>query len=151
MSRLAVVIPFLVVACGGAEPPATKPAAPAAAPADFGDDLQAGCVQMFQRQRECTDVFIPALVAARVKHDKPAGIAAEDAASGRDALVAHAMEEWKADSTDEAIAATCEKIVASIPPEQKDAMVAKGKECLAADSCPAFVDCMLPVIEARFQ
>jgi hypothetical protein len=146
MTRLSIALASaltLLIGCGGAEPPA-KTAAPAASAAG---DLHPTCVQAFQRQRECTDTFIPALVALRVKLDKPAGIAETDAKDGRDALVATAMEEWKVDSTDAAIGTTCDKIVADMPPEQQDGMAAKGKACLATADCQAFVDCLIPMIE----
>ena len=34
------------------------------------------CIKVFQRQRTCTEVFIPALVDLRVSLDKPKGFAA---------------------------------------------------------------------------
>src|SRR5688500_6690327 len=69
---------------------------------------QALCVKSFQRQRECTSTFIPALVDLRVKLDKPSGIAGIDKAEGRTALVEQAMKEWSEDSKDEAIQSNCE-------------------------------------------
>jgi hypothetical protein len=145
----------LLLACGGSAEPATT-TTPAAAPATDdaaepaaggvdGVDAVAECVRVFTRQRDCTAEFIPALVSWRVELDNPAGIAARDAAEGRDALVAVALEEWAEDSTDEALAATCAEIVASIPPEQLTGMLATATGCLEHAECGAFVDCMAPL------
>jgi hypothetical protein len=144
MSRLVLLVSFVasLAACGGAEPPAQKPASAT-------DDPMSVCVTAFERQRECTDLFIPALVAKRVELDKPAGIAETDASGGRDALVARAHEEWKNDSTDEAIAATCQKLSTEIPPDVAAQLTGQVQQCLAADGCQAFVDCVIPVISSN--
>jgi hypothetical protein len=143
---IAAVLFVVVAACGGSEKPAkTETTAKMSA----GDDSHAMCVQMFTRQRECTDTFIPALVAARVSADKPAGIAAKDAEVGRDALVGMAMEEWAQDSTDEAIAAQCDKILTSHTPTQAE--IDQGQACMAADACQPFVDCSIELIKPHWQ
>jgi hypothetical protein len=144
MSRLVLLVSFVasLAACGGAEPPAKQPAS-------ASDDPLSVCVTAFERQRECTDIFIPALVAARVEHDKPPGIAATDTADGREALVAKAHEEWKVDSTDENIAANCQKMSTEIPPDVAAQLTEQVQGCLAADGCQAFVDCLIPVISGN--
>ena len=145
MSKLMSVLfalPLVVAACGGAESP---PKAAKVQPMAAGDDGHALCVQAFQRQRTCTAEFIPALVAARVRNDKPPGIAAKDTEIGRAALVAQANEEWKTDSTDEAIDATCTRMAGQMPPEGQQ----RVQQCLAADNCNAFVECLIPVIESH--
>ena len=134
------LLSLLVLACGGST--ATKSTdvpPPVVAPA--GDDGRSPCVAVFELQRECTDAFIPALVDLRVRLDVPPGIAETDRKDGRDALVAVAMEEWSHDSTDEAIARTCERMPAN------EEMKAKAKECLAKAGCGPFVECILPLIE----
>ncbi len=142
---------LFLVACGSSEPaPAQPTAAPAAtpvqaAPTASSDEPQATCRQMMTRMRDCTDVFIPSLVALRVELDVPAGIAAEDTAQGRDALVAQAKEEWKTDSTDEAIASQCTRLVSSIPADQLGPMLDAGKACVAKESCEEFVPCIEPI------
>ena len=105
------------------------------------------CVAVFQRQRECTDIFIPALVDARVRADVPPGVAQTDAEGGREALVAQALEEWKIDSTDEAIETMCGRMEGKID----DAELAQASDCLAQDSCQAFTDCMIPLVEAHLR
>lgn len=97
------------------------------------------CAQVFRQQRTCTDKYIPALVDLRAKLDLPAGIKSK-VASHRDDVIAQAKDEWKKDSTDDAIAATCKKIPA-------DAPVADAKACLAKTGCDAFVACIIPVTE----
>jgi hypothetical protein len=107
------------------------------------------CVKLFQRQRACTDTFIPALVDLRVSIDKPAGIADEaKKAGGRDALIAKAKEEWKTDSTDESIGKTCEKIAAA---PNAGAMLAASEKCVAQPACGAFVDCIIPLMKKQMQ
>ena len=141
----------LTAACGGADAPAKSgpTTAPTTAKMTSTDDPHALCVQTFERQRACTDTFIPALVAARVEADQPAGIAAKDAEVGRDALVGMASEEWAQDSTDEAIAATCEKIAANVQPTEAE--IAKAQACLAEEACGPFVDCSIELIKPHWQ
>ena len=121
-------------------PPRVEPSA------EGGGDAHATCVAVFERQRACTADFIPALVALRVRLDVPAGIAEEDQKGGRDALVAQAMEEWKSDSTDAAIAATCDRLAGGDPEG-----IHRARECLDASTCAAFTECILPVVEAHLR
>ena len=158
MNRTAVatlLVSSLIAACGASDPSApsepVSPAAPAAAPAPASSE--AGPIEMcrdtFVRQRECQDTYLPALVDLRVRLDVPAGIAARDREEGRESLLAVAEEEYADDSTDEAIAATCDKIVGESSPEMIDAMAPRMSECLAHDSCGPFVDCVLAITEER--
>ncbi len=132
-------------ACGSSKP-AEKKTEPAAV---TQSEDEAGCVKLRQRQRECTDAFIPALVDMRIKADVPPGIAAAAQKDGRDAIVAQAMEEWKQDSTDEAIARNCKAMPAppSVTAEQRET----ARKCLDLAECQAFVDCFLPVLEQIFK
>lgn len=149
MIRFSVVLVVTLVAsvagCGGKSAPATS-STQSAATATAGDPVES-CRKMFVRQRECTDVFIPALVDLRVRKDVPAGIAAEDKANGREALVAQAKAEWANDSTDEAIAGTCDKMMATMDPAMKAKMADGAGQCLATTECAAFVECEMPMLE----
>lgn len=128
-----------VAACGGADGDATTTAQAVDAPRDT-------CVALYTRQRDCTDVYLPALVDARIAHDLPAGIAARaDEPGGKDELLATARSEWANDSTDASIAGTCDGLVADLPAEQADALADQASACLAADTCEAFVDCVIPL------
>jgi hypothetical protein len=109
------------------------------------------CVATFRRQRACGDVFLPALVDARIRLDRPAGIAAKAQSDGRDALIAQARQEWAQDSTDPAIDATCDRMVGSVPPEAMQRIVEQAQTCLAQSDCGGFVSCILPVIEAQLK
>lgn len=157
LASLAVAV--LLAACGSKEPQPVTPTTPAetestAAETDTAptvENANSQCAATFVRMRECTDVFIPALVGWRVELDVPAGIATTDADKGRDVLVSQAKEEWKSGSTDEAIGQMCGQIVQSLPAEQLDAMLAKGRECIAQDSCDGFVTCIEPMQRARLQ
>jgi hypothetical protein len=142
---------FALLGCGSSEPADTTTPAVAEAPspetkAAAQKDPYAVCVATFERQRTCTDSYIPARVAARVDADHPAGIAEMDRKEGRDALVAKAMEEWKTDSTDESIAATCKKITASAPAGMVDA----AEACLAESDCGAFSACSVDLVKAHW-
>jgi hypothetical protein len=148
-----VIVLVVLGACGssGAGTPAAKstavPKSEVGASSE-APDAKAVCVQMFVRQRECTDTFIPALVDARVRHDVPPGIAAKDQSGGREALVALAMEEWKADSTDEAIDATCTKMTGPGGPDLSGA-IETAKGCLAESACEAFTPCAIGIVEGH--
>ncbi len=143
-------------ACGSSEPPASgtqtnaqdvpAPQVKASAETHEGYDV---CVRAFRRQRECTDAFIPALVDARVRADKPAGIAAKDKELGRDALVAGAMEEWASDSTDEAIHATCTRITDD-QLEGAPELIQQAEECLKQSECSAFSACAVDIATSRW-
>jgi len=144
MIRPLAIAALVLAACGGADN-TSKPTTTAKM-SSSGDD-HALCMSFFQRQRECPE-FIPTLVAKRVELDKPAGIAAEDSANGRDALIAKANEEWKTDSTDEAIGAMCDKILAT-PPAQAD--MDAGKACMEQSDCQAFSTCAVELSSKHWQ
>jgi hypothetical protein len=147
MIRPLAIATFVVAlaACGGAD--STSKPATTAKMSSSPDDNHALCVSFFQRQRECPE-FIPTLVAKRVELDKPAGIAAEDAANGRDALIAKANEEFKTDSTDEAIGQMCDKILAT-PPAATD--IEQGKACMDQSDCQAFSTCAVDLSSRHWQ
>lgn len=148
MRKHLIAIAILSAACGGDSKPAATDTTPK--PVTAGDD-QALCEQMFTRQRECTDVYIPALVSWRVEADVPAGIAARDQAEGREALVAAAMAEWAEDSKPERVTAHCAEILASMPEEHKAPMREPMKACLQSADCPAYVSCVEVLHRERFQ
>ena len=152
MSKYLSLVFVIAAACGGAETPAEKPESQTEtqpAPKASADDPHAVCVQAFQRQRECADVFIPALVDARVRRDSPPGVAAKDQELGRDKLVEMAFEEYKTDSTDAAIEETCTRMEGNMPPDQLQSATQQVGQCLDAEGCTAFVECLIPVIEPR--
>jgi hypothetical protein len=131
MIRIALL--SLLAACGSTSDAApAHPAATSASPHEV-------CVQMFQRQRSCTDQFIPALVDARARLDMPAGIAAQVKAD-RAGVIAQANTEWASDSTDAAIEQTCTRIT-------DDPDVPTAQSCLAKAGCDPFVSCIVPVLE----
>ncbi len=106
------------------------------------------CVKVFERQRACTDTFIPALVDLRVELDKPAGISERAKTEGKEALVSVAKEEWKKDSADAAIAKTCQKMAAS---PKAAAMTSAYDQCLAATDCAAFTACVVPLMRSAMK
>jgi hypothetical protein len=150
MIRLSIasVLCVLAAACGGAGESA-KPQDPKPQPA-VSETPRDVCVSAFTHQRECGEVFLPALVAKRVELDVPAGIAAKDAAEGREAILTVARAEFAEDSTDEAIGATCDSLAQKIPVEQQAQMTEQAKACDAETDCQAFTDCMIPFISQQW-
>ena len=134
----------LLAACGGSSPPPAAEPRAQTAPQVRASSSSPGldtCVSMMERQRACTDLYIPALVDLRRSVDRPKGIAGED----RDAVIAQAHKEWAADSTDAAIHDTCQGVVDMFPGDELEAERQTVETCLAADGCQAFVDCIIPV------
>jgi hypothetical protein len=147
MSRIATALLFalapLVAACGTASEaaPAPAPAKPAATSGDF----QTACMTVMQRNRTCTDDFIPALVDMRARKDMPAGIA-EAVAKDRAAVIVRAKEEWVNDSKDEVFARQCQALGEHATPEN----IAAGEACMAKDTCGEYAPCIVSVMETSF-
>ena len=154
---MSVIRPLLSIAlvslaaCGASEAP-PRPAEVSSSQVKVASQAPEGydtCVAVFQRQRECTSDYIPALVDARVRADRPAGIAEKDRADGREALIQLAMNEWQSDSTDEAIAETCQKITndntAGVPE-----LISQAEACLSESACAAFSACAVDIASARW-
>ena len=129
--------------------PAAAKAQPAKAqPSANSGDTKALCVELFTRARACTNEYIPALVDARAKYDKPPGIA-EAVKKDRNAVIQEALGEWKNDSTDASIGATCDKIAADFAnAPQSDIDTARA--CLAKPDCASYTTCVMPLFEKRF-
>lgn len=133
----------LAAACGTTSD--VPPVAPAAPQAASPPALQQQCVATMTRSRACTDQYVPTLVDARARLDRPSGIAAA-VQSDRDGVIAQARSEWIKDSTDEAIAERCQAIVAHLTPEAQ-ADVSSAQRCVAQADCGAFVACVMPIVE----
>ena len=117
---------------------------PRLASATASGPAKAACTRTFERERMCTDAFIPALVDLRASLDKPSGITAEVAkAGGRAALITQALDEWKSDSTDEAIDSTCTRMVLT---SKAAAMTSAADTCLSVPDCDGFVRCVIPLM-----
>lgn len=138
----------LAPACGTSDAAPSGPASPKAQPASASPDAKALCVEVFSRNRTCTDQYIPALVDLRAKYDKPAGIAAEVAAD-RDGIIAIAKTEWATDSQPAAIDATCTSIAAQLGAGDP-ADITAAQACLAITDCAAYTACIMPQFEKRF-
>ena len=157
MSRLLSLSPSLVLvslltaalvpACGTSDA-AAPPVTPNQVQLTTTSDAKAKCVEIFTRNRTCTDQYIPALVDLRAKYDQPAGIAADVAANRAD-VIARAKTEWATDSLPEAIDATCTKITANLGGfTQADGDAALA--CLAHTDCATYTTCIMPLFEKRF-
>ena len=145
----------LFFACGGTERATDEPtrggATTGGGTGAAADGLFDACKTAMTKARECTDEYLPALVDVRIKIDIPAGIKAEAEANGRDALLATAQEEWKDDSTDEAITKQCEQVNAHMPAEYREKNISTSNECAAKDACGDFVTCIMPLHEEMFK
>jgi hypothetical protein len=108
------------------------------------------CSSLMLRQRDCSALFLPALVAERVRRDMPAGTAQLDVELGREALLATALAEYAEDSREPAIMAVCDKIAASISSERATTLLASGGTCLAHTECEALVACAVPLNVMRW-
>jgi len=151
MTRMlsALLLPLAIAACGTTEAAPAQPVSPPKAQRASSDaDTQQLCVEVFTRNRTCTDTYIPALVDARAKYDKPPGIA-DKVKADRDGIIAQAKTEWASDSTDEAIQNMCTRIVATLSDDDR-ADMPKARECLAAADCGAYTTCIMPQFEKRF-
>jgi hypothetical protein len=134
-----LALALLAAGCG-----TTSEAAPTAKAQSTGTpQLQTLCVQTMTRLRTCTDDYIPRLVDARARLDKPAGIAAKVAAD-RDGVIVQAKAEWAQDSTDEGIAQMCQHMVAAgADPGDAEATQA----CQTQPDCVGFDNCIAPIFE----
>jgi hypothetical protein len=141
---LVLVLCALSPLAGCASTDATAQPQPRAESAPASTPL-ASCTEVMTRARTCSDAFVPALVDARARADKPAGIAAQVAAH-RDDVIAQARTEWAHDSTDAGIAASCDRIAAKADAADQQS----AHECLAAADCTAFTACVIPVIAKHF-
>jgi hypothetical protein len=139
---------FGVTACLSREAPAdsevTSTEQPLVAPAAL-ISTDESCRLFMERQRACSENFIPALVAARVVANSPPGLADYDRKIGREALVKEAFAEWADDSKDAAIDALCDHIAQSVPPSKDDELRRSVSTCLAEASCESFVPCAVPL------
>ena len=95
------------------------------------------CQAVVAREAECTDAFIPMLVDARIKLDRPAGIRDGD----RGELIVAAKAEWLEDSKPAAVERTCSK------KKVAEATAAAYGKCLKQTTCDAFVKCVAPLVE----
>jgi hypothetical protein len=135
---------LFAAACGTTSEAAPATSAPQPQAASTAN-LEQQCVATLARTRECTDQYIPALVDARARLDRPAGIAAA-VKSDRGAVIAQARSEWENESTDEGIAQRCQAIVAHLSPETQ-ADTTSAQQCVAQPDCGAFVSCVMPIFE----
>ncbi len=144
MSRIATALILalapLVAACGTASEAAPAPA-PSKQAASTSGDFQTACMAVMQRNRTCTDEFIPALVDMRASKDLPAGIA-DAVAKDRPAVIARAKEEWALDSTDEVFARQCQTLGQYATPEN----IAAGEACMAKTTCAEYSPCIVTVM-----
>jgi hypothetical protein len=151
MSRSLFLVPvlaLLIPACSTSDAAAPPPVAPRKAQPASTTDAKAICVDVFTRNRTCTDQYIPALVDLRAKYDQPAGIR-DEVAAHRDEVIAQAKTEWATDSLPEAIDATCTRITADLSDADR-ANIDGAQACLSNQDCGAYTTCIMPYFEKRF-
>ena len=148
VSLTVLILTLGLGACGGGSSESSSSGTTTTAATSSDASPGDACLATMARERECQDAFVPALVALRVRVDMPAGIAAEDASGGRDALVTSARAEYAAGATDEAFQQNCAQM-AQMPAEQASAWTDIMEGCLATTDCAAFVECDIRFTETR--
>jgi len=107
------------------------------------------CVRVMQRTRKCEAMYVPGLLALRVRLDQPSGIAKRFEAQGRERLLALARAQFERDWSDEAIARNCTALAQKSADEQ-ERIIAPERQCLQADRCSTFTTCDLAHKEQRW-
>jgi hypothetical protein len=148
MQRCKIVVGFVctLFGCGGDRSPDT-----AGTTGALAEDGQAACFEAMVRARECGDLYIPAWVDVRVRHDVPRGIASKDREMGRAALVAIAQREWAQDSQDGSLRSTCASMLENVPTEQLTDLSGATRACRAKVDCAEFVPCFVSLVEQTLQ
>jgi hypothetical protein len=146
LASLALVLAACSPAPEPAPPPAPSASASAAAPASPHDI----CLVAMKKSRSCGDLFLPALMDARVKNDRPKGIAARFKAEGREKMLSIAREEFKTDYSDESIARHCKEL-SEKPADVQERVIAGDRSCLAKTDCTEFVACDIGALDARWK
>lgn len=107
------------------------------------------CVAVMQRTRDCEDVYVPQLLALRVRLNQPPGIARRFEVEGRRAMLGLAHYEFARDWSDEAIARSCTDLSLKALAEQERIM-APERHCLESTDCNGFTACDLARKEMRW-
>jgi hypothetical protein len=148
IAALALALAVAPLAGCASETAQAKPAPVTAQTASTPDDQKTVCVANMTKSRECTDVYIPALVDARAQADTPPGIA-DAVKKDRNGVIAQAMEEWKTDSQDANINTRCEQMAGQIHVTPED--LAAAKDCNAKADCQEFTSCSMPLFAKYFR
>lgn len=107
------------------------------------------CAAVMHRTRACADVYLPELLALRVRLDLPAGIAARFESEGEAAMLELAHAQFARDWSDERIAQNCDELSRK-PPLEQERIIAPERECLQTTECSAFSTCDLAHKEKRW-
>jgi hypothetical protein len=146
-----------LAACAGSSDAAHRPAAeattvmPAAAPTVANADATPAetCVAVMHKTRDCAQVYVPSLLALRVRLDLPAGIATRFKAEGEGAMLELAHSQFARDWSDDAITANCNALAAK-PATEQQTIITPERDCLAKAECSAFAACDLAHKEKRW-
>ena len=107
------------------------------------------CVAVMHRTRDCADVYVPGLLALRVRLDMPAGIAKRFEMEGKDAMLGLAHSQFSRDWSNEAIVRNCEAL-SEKPTADQERIVAPDRRCLEMPDCGTFTACDLAHKEKRW-
>jgi hypothetical protein len=100
------------------------------------------CVAVMHRTRDCADVYVPGLLALRVRLDMPPGIAKRFEIEGQDAMLELAHSQFSRDWSNEAIVRNCNAL-SEKPTSDQERIVAPERRCLEMPDCRAFTACDL--------
>ncbi len=143
---LIVVATTWLVGCSASEQPNAAPSASAQPLSAAADASYAQCLALRNRERSCTQQYIPALVDARIEMDRPQGIAAQAKTEGRDSLIAQAFKEWEVDSVN--AEEFCRGQLSRLPSPAVEVFLKGAGACIERSSCTQFVSCWVPQLKA---
>ncbi|MEO8183311.1 MAG: hypothetical protein ABI895_31140 [Deltaproteobacteria bacterium] len=95
-----------------------------------------------RRTRDCKEVYVPGLLALRVRLNLPSGIARRFENDGKRAMLGLAHFQFARDWSDEAIAGNCTGLSRKALAEQ-ERIVTPERHCLEMTDCNRFTACDL--------
>ena len=107
------------------------------------------CIAVMHRTRDCENLYVPALLALRVRLDQPPGIAARFKEEGKDAMLEAAHSQFSQNWSDEAIAQNC-KALSDKAMDEQERIITPERRCLETTDCSAFTRCDLAHKEERW-
>ena len=135
--RSLLLLVAVTFSCGGSQP------APAPAPAatHTAADLGPLCRAHYAHEQTCSDDYLGALLDLRVELNQPPGIADEEKAKGKPAMIELARVEFQRDTAPDKVAAICDAMAAHTPAGQIDRLYNDGTHCAAMTDCKQFASC----------
>lgn len=135
--RTLLLLVAVTSSCGGSKPAPTSPPTAAHTAADLGPL----CRAHYAHQQKCADDYLSALIDVRVELDQPPGIADEEKAKGKPAMIELARVEFQRDTAPDKVEQMCNAITEHVPADQVEKLYAEGTHCEAMTDCKQFASC----------